>query len=606
MKLKVGEVISIKGTKIILEMLEEYNKDTIFFEGKKYKGVSLKEHVSIQRGFRDIICIIEGEYLDERSVISNQGKTRYIRKVEVKPIGYFENGSFHDGIKYLPMIKDGAFLMHEHEVKAIYGRSNDPDFVIGKMLKEDIHLSLPWDKIFNSHIGIFGNTGSGKSNTLSKIYTTLFENKHIDAQTSRFVVIDFNGEYTGEQLVSSDKKKVHLLNTNKPNGENKVSLSREEFWDEEILSILFQATSNTQKPFLKRVINRRKKYSKQEGGNSLLKYTQYIFEKAFTSSGIKDGVLNLLRLTADILTEHTSSDGLSVFLEEIGYHTQSECFYINRNQYFNSEGERYKSSGLESIVQELAFKTEVKGFHELKLRIYLQLIEDSINQYAQFEHIQPLLKRMEAAISSMEKVAVLEDGKQEDKLVTVISLRNCNQDIKKVVPLLITKQYYQEHKKNVQTQSPPEKTLHIIIDEAHNILSQQSVTESENWKDYRLELFEEIIKEGRKFAAFLTLSSQRPADISPTIMSQVHNFFIHRLVNDRDLFLLDSTISSLDSMSKSLIPSLSKGCCIITGTSFDLPIILQIDILQEKGKQPDSGDVQLKNIWKSKQHKHIS
>ncbi|TOG15365.1 hypothetical protein CGJ07_24370, partial [Vibrio parahaemolyticus] len=71
------------------------------------------------------------------------------------------------------------------------------------------------------------------------------------------------------------------------------------------------------------------------------------------------------------------------------------------------------------------------------------------------------------------------------------------------------------------------------------ILSQQSVREQANWKDYRLELFEELIKEGRKFGIFLTLSSQRPADISATIMSQLHNFFIHRLVNDRDLFLLD-------------------------------------------------------------------
>lgn len=89
--------------------------------------------------------------------------------------------------------------------------------------------------------------------------------------------------------------------------------------------------------------------------------------------------------------------------------------------------------------------------------------------------------------------------------------------------------------------SPPNKTFHLIIDEAHNILSMQSTRELETWKDYRLELFEEIIKEGRKFGFYLTLSSQRPADISPTIMSQIHNFFIHRLVNDRDLLLLEHT-----------------------------------------------------------------
>jgi DNA helicase HerA-like ATPase len=109
-------------------------------------------------------------------------------------------------------------------------------------------------------------------------------------------------------------------------------------------------------------------------------------------------------------------------------------------------------------------------------------------------------------------------------------------------------------------------------------------------------MFEEVVKEGRKFGVYLTLSSQRPADISPTIVSQVHNFFIHRLVNDRDLQLLDNTISTLDAVSRSLIPNLARGCCIVTGTAFELPMVLQIDQLTQVQK-PDSDDVDLKTLW---------
>lgn len=180
------------------------------------------------------------------------------------------------------------------------------------------------------------------------------------------------------------------------------------------------------------------------------------------------------------------------------------------------------------------------------------------------------------------------------KTVTIISFRKCNQSIKKVLPLLIAKHYYHPHRDNVD--NPPKNTVHLIIDEAHNILSHQSTRESESWKDYRLEQFEEIIKEGRKFGFFLTLSSQRPADISPTIISQVHNFFIHRLVNERDLQLIDNSISTLDSISRNMIPNLSRGCCIVTGTSFDLPMVLQVDLL-EREKQPDSEDVNLMKLW---------
>ena len=133
-----------------------------------------------------------------------------------------------------------------------------------------------------------------------------------------------------------------------------------------------------------------------------------------------------------------------------------------------------------------------------------------------------------------------------------------------------------------------------------NILSAQSTRESETWKDYRLELLEEIIKEGRKFGTFVTIASQRPADISPTIVSQLHNFFIHRLVNDRDLFLIDNTISTLDAVSRSLIPGLSQGCCVVTGTAFELPMVIQVDRLPS-GKQPASEDVDLDKLWSAAQ-----
>ena len=83
---------------------------------------------------------------------------------------------------------------------------------------------------------------------------------------------------------------------------------------------------------------------------------------------------------------------------------------------------------------------------------------------------------------------------------------------------------------------------------------------------------------------------------SPTIVSQVHNFFVHRLVNERDLFLIANSISTLDKLSRDLIPSLPRGACIVTGTSFLLPMVIVVDLLA-KNKQPDSEDVDLEKLW---------
>ena len=148
-----------------------------------------------------------------------------------------------------------------------------------------------------------------------------------------------------------------------------------------------------------------------------------------------------------------------------------------------------------------------------------------------------------------------------------------------------------EAKKNILN-----STLHFIIDEAHNILSDMSTRESEEWKDYRLESFEEIIKEGRKFGVFLTIASQRPSDISDTIISQLHNYFIHRLVNEEDLRKMYRTVAFADKASNEMIPILPAGGCLVSGLATNFPVLVQIDMLP-LNKRPKSDNVDINKAW---------
>lgn len=586
MSIAIGEVISVKGVNIVIEVYEESNKATLFYEGEKFKGVSIREHILIKRGFKDIVALVQGEYLDERHTTEDgQG---FIRKVELKPIGYYQGKEFNEGIKFLPMIRDLAYLMTENQVKKIYGEP-DEKFVVGEILTEELPISLPWQKLFNTHIGVFGNTGSGKSNTLTNLYTTLFANKLGKVKgKSQFLVIDFNGEYTGRQLIPNDEfKTVYDLDTRSADG-NQFPIGKEDFWDDEVFGILFKATENTQKPFLRRVVSGRERF--KDSANSLTSYTKKTLSKALTSSSAK-------KEFAELMTEivkFTSSGGLADKFRRLAWYAKDGHFMLGGHHLNGGEGDetyvRFFKEDIEGIQT-----LELSDFDELKLRINVQLLADLIKGYVQFEHIQPLLKRIDSTITSLERVFVVGEN-PKDNLLTVVSLRKCNQEVKKVIPLLLAKYYYSSHKGSVFNVSPPNKTFHLIIDEAHNILSTQSGRESESWKDYRLELFEEMIKEGRKFGFYLTLSSQRPADISGTIMSQLHNFFIHRLVNDRDLMLLENTISTLDTLSRSMIPNLARGCAVVTGTSFDLPVVVQFRRM-ELESQPDSDDVDLSALW---------
>jgi len=592
MSIRVGEVIAVHGTKVVLKIDEQSSKETLFHQGEKYKGVSIREYLSIQRGFRDIICMVEGEYLDESRVESSDGRAAFVRKVEARPIGFFDRNGFTQGIKFLPMIQDAAFLMPEDRIKGIFDRRSDSNFKIGQMLKEEIPVGLPWKRLFNSHIGIFGNTGSGKSNTLAKLYTVLFDQKleHI-AGKSRFVILDFNGEYGGEQLAPAAQKKVYQLSTHEeqPGGGvgDRFPLSSSEFWELETLALLFQATMNTQRPFLSRVLTGRDKFKGHPG--ALSNYTKSKFRQAFCAADIKPATLDLMRT----ISRRLNHPALEELLKDVSWHTTRNRFYLG-TVFFDTGGANYDAH-IGTTVDALDTAT-LDEFDQLVLRVNLQLMSDLNAGHVQFEHIQPLLKRVEASLKNMRRVISIADVEAEadDPSLTVISLRRCNNEVKKVLPLLFAKHYYNVHKKKVAT--PPDRTVHLIVDEAHNILSEQSTRESESWKDYRLELFEEIIKEGRKFGMFITIASQRPADISATIVSQLHNFFIHRLVNDRDLFLIDNTISTLDALSRSLIPGLSQGCCVVTGTAFELPMVIQVDRLPSN-KQPASEDVDLEKLW---------
>jgi DNA helicase HerA-like ATPase len=202
---------------------------------------------------------------------------------------------------------------------------------------------------------------------------------------------------------------------------------------------------------------------------------------------------------------------------------------------------------------------------------------------------------MHKRLSELEQLIEIKSTEEKvKKFLTIISLKNINDtSIKKVLPLIICKELY-----DIQKSKPVQdgNYLNFIIDEAHNILSHSSIRESEQWKDYRLETFEEIIKEGRKFGVFLTIASQRPSDISPTILSQLHNYFLHRLINNNDIFAVEKTISYLDKVSFDSLPILPTGTCILAGLAAQVPVVMEIDKISDDNK-PRNQTIKPTDFW---------
>jgi len=597
----IGTVSSVEGRRVKVKVKKDKNLSHLSYKGRTIKNVSVGSYIKITKGFIEIIGKVEGEYIKEESIYNKDYKKEELkisRFLEVSLFGHFDKSEdkFKQGIKEMPLLDNECYLLDREEFNKLHKFFNHEKVIkIGVLTEEpsqEICLSIK--RLFASHIGIFGNTGSGKSNTLARIFSELFSvhtQNELLKNKARFIIIDFNGEYTKAEMLTENKKVYNLTTRNEEGGKYPIKQSNIERL--EIISVLLEATEKTQRPFLNRAIK-----------NDYLEEDFNIRSKE-----------NVIKLVRDILTKGDSSLSVAIFSElfnhlkqvesegqtivstiqaiidsgDLKYHSLHSTYYIN-GHYANGDIDGVMENAFPNLEN---ISVESSNLGRLKFKILSQYYHEVINGYSNQEHIRPLIGRMFKKFDMLEKLISVEDNDRQNVTLEVVNLKDVNLEMKKTLPLIIVKQLYDDHKEQGDFEN---KSLHIIIDEAHNILSSASERESETWKDYRLETFEELIKEGRKFSTFLTVASQRPYDISPTIISQLHNYFIHRLINDLDIKAIEKTIAYLDKLSFESIPLLSVGSCFVAGLASDIPVKVDIDLLPSN-KQPKSETIDLEKAW---------
>ena len=259
--LRIGEVCSVDGRKISVLVDANKNLSDLFLDGDLLRNISVNSFVEIRKGFLSIIGRIEGEKIKEddssedapRDVLN---KNRRILTIALS--GYIdETGAFIGGTRELPLIGNEAYIVTRHKMHLMHNlvRDDAPSINVATIFGEDFDVPLPIDGLFNSHIAIFGNTGSGKTSTLASLYQEFISvlrsrNAQVFEANCRIVVFDFNGEYGGQACITLEKK-VYRLSTRRDNGD-RIPFSADALVNLEILSILADATNLTQKPFLKR------------------------------------------------------------------------------------------------------------------------------------------------------------------------------------------------------------------------------------------------------------------------------------------------------------------------------------------------------------------
>lgn len=606
--LKIGEVCEVQGKNVKAGIYSDKNTEYLNYNGSVIKNVGIGSFILIRKGFNNIIGKVDGEYTRENTSIENNyyPKGNSIKRIiSISILGGMKQEKFIHGLTDLPLIGNFVYILEEQIIAKIFSFNSPKQTVrLGKIIgHDDYPFEIGVQDIVCSHVGIFGNTGSGKSNTLAKLYREIIDKYSSSSafkKNSKFIVIDFNGEYDNV-FPNTDR---YILST-RYNSSFDYSLNARELHhypvsindmlNSDFWAIILEATDKTQKPFIKRSLKRYRQIQERKEEFSIEKLCELIIKTQAKYPELKYTMRDVfgafgLRESFEELDAHFFYNGQSKNLYKVN--GQNISYNISATDIQN---ELFSAATLDAEKVYSLSPFELFEF-AIKYNYWLEISRSYITK----EHIAPLVARANDRCEDMQKIfIVMSEAEYKNALIhqsniEVISLLNVNLAMKKIVPMIICKIKYAEKKESKS--KALDSTLHFIIDEAHNILSDMSTRESEEWKDYRLESFEEIIKEGRKFGVFLTIASQRPSDISDTIISQLHNYFIHRLVNEEDLRKIYRTVAFADKASNDMIPILPAGGCLVSGLSTNFPVLVQIDILPSANR-PKSENVDINKAW---------
>ncbi|MDP2930670.1 MAG: ATP-binding protein [bacterium] len=608
---KIGKVVSVDGRMVRVKVDKAKNTSHLLYKGELLKNISVGGYIKIIKGFTKIVGKVEGEFINEDKEFLNKGygsqKEKINRILNISLLGFFKGNCFERGIKELPLIDNECFLLHNTEFNQVHDflRDDDKPITIGTLsLEKGQEIRIGINSLFASHIGIFGNTGSGKSYTLAKIYRELFlkykDNENFK-KNAEFFLIDFNGEYVDEKdnvIIEKEYKNIYKLSTRTAEGGDKFPVLKENLNDSSFWAVLLEATEKTQTPFLRRALSRHMVSSNGDDLNQEFREEIILMiSEAIKKKDKNLGAKIFIELFSDLYVSATNQAKVgeikSLLKERLGFNGTTGSYYVSNissDQYSEVNIETQILTPLNAKIRELEFDNSEVAI--VRLKIVMKYYDEIIKGYSNRDHLSPLIKRLENRIEDLKKIVIVVADQAEGKNFTIVSLKDVNFDIRKVLPLLLCKKLYDEKKVKKDNKA----YLNIIVDEAHNILSWNSERESEQWKDYRLETFEEIIKEGRKFGVFLTIASQRPADISATIISQLHNFFLHRLINNNDILAVEKTISYLDKVSFDYLPILPTGTCILAGILAQVPVVVDIGKIEDE-YEPRNKTMTLVEKW---------
>lgn len=532
---------------------------------------------------------------------------------KIRFLGEYINGKYINGVLRKPLLSSNIRIINNDELMEIVGKLSDKTFVLGKSaIYKNFTVCPSINAILSNHFAVFGNTGSGKSCGIARFIQNLFSNPYLTSYNANIFIFDAYGEY---------KNAFKSINNINPNYSYKFVTTNPVDNDDFLLQIpvnllnnddfalLLQASTHSQLPIIERTLRLAKIFSQKD--ETAKKYKNHLIAKALlavlfsnqTTASKKNQIFTIIEVC------HTDDFNFDTQINGLGYsRTFSECFEIDSNGYFGEsvlitdyilkniedhyeecEEPKEYSFSLKDFTQALEFTLISEGFQNnsnlyddaiiLKVRIN-SIINSKVGTY----FVDNGYTSLDRFISSL----VTKNGKKSQ--IININLEDIDDVYAKVMVKVMARILYEFTKTRQKRASIP---FHLLLEEAHRYIQKDSDTFLIGYN-----IFERIAKEGRKYGTLLGIISQRPVELSDTVISQCSNFLIFKMTHPKDIKYIEEMLPNISADVIEKQKTLQPGTCVGFGGGFKIPMIIKLEM---PNPTPYSSNADISGCWALKQ-----
>lgn len=505
------------------------------------------------------------------------------RKLQLNPLGTLRvkrttgKYKFSRGADALPSVGTTVVLPTEDQLLAIIESGEHRRVNIGTSpLAGNAEIAIDPNRLFGRHLAVLGNTGSGKSCSVAGLIRWSIEavrNKWEESAQRREEVAQKREEIAQKlEEESQTPEKVKQARA-------KAARARER---------ATRARAKAQKPNARFIV---------------------LDPNGEYSRAFRDNTIQIFKV------DPTRGDTALPLKMPLQLWSDLEWYAFTRaspgvQQPALAHALRFARKSQEGVAR----KPLLDGLEEAKKELY------NDNRF-NHSHVDTLVARVDALLTAMEPIIsgtddkdsgqhpnnkmskwlqrYTDNDKSEGICISVIDLSSVPSEVVHVVTAVIARMVFQAQQRYMKNHERPLPTV-LVMEEAHTFVKRYAEDiDNQDAAGICCQSFEKIAREGRKFGLGLVVSSQRPSELSPTVLSQCNTFLLHRLTNDKDQDLVRRLVpDTLRGLLREL-PSLPSQSAFLLGWASEFPVLVKMNNLPAEHR-PHSDDPDFWGVWTGK------